>query len=132
LGYPVIGVNFGGSADRSGVSKDATMYANKRSEMWGYMRADLPDLAIPDNKDIIADLTGTLYGYVDTKKYSGIMLESKKDMKKRGLASPDRGDALALTYAYPVKPRDNAGGQHQPLLKQRRGNVAQMEYDVTA
>ena len=27
-------------------------------------------------------------------------------MKKRGLASPDHGDALALTFAYPVAPHD--------------------------
>jgi hypothetical protein len=31
-----------------------------------------------------------------------IQLESKKDMKKRGLPSPGRADALALSFAYPV------------------------------
>jgi hypothetical protein len=31
-----------------------------------------------------------------------IQLERKEDMKRRGLASPDNGDALALTFAYPV------------------------------
>ena len=33
-----------------------------------------------------------------------LQLESKQDMKKRGLASPDSGDALALTYAYDLAP----------------------------
>lgn len=28
-------------------------------------------------------------------------------MRKRGLASPDDGDALALTFAYPVVPRSD-------------------------
>jgi hypothetical protein len=35
-----------------------------------------------------------------------ILLERKDDMKRRGLASPDDGDALALTFAYPVAKRD--------------------------
>jgi hypothetical protein len=32
------------------------------------------------------------------------VLESKADMQKRGQASPDDGDALALTFAHPVAP----------------------------
>ena len=34
------------------------------------------------------------------------LLERKDDMRRRGLASPDDGDALALTFAYPVAKRD--------------------------
>ena len=34
------------------------------------------------------------------------MLESKADMQKRGQASPDDGDALALTFAQPVAPAE--------------------------
>jgi hypothetical protein len=34
-----------------------------------------------------------------------LQLENKSDMKRRGLASPDIADALALTYARPVFPR---------------------------
>jgi hypothetical protein len=36
-----------------------------------------------------------------------IQLEKKSDMKKRGLASPDLADALALTYARTVFPRND-------------------------
>jgi hypothetical protein len=32
-----------------------------------------------------------------------LVLESKADMKKRGQASPDDGDTLALTFAQPVE-----------------------------
>jgi hypothetical protein len=35
-----------------------------------------------------------------------LVLESKADMQKRGQASPDDGDALALTFAQPVKPAE--------------------------
>jgi hypothetical protein len=36
-----------------------------------------------------------------------LQLESKDDMKKRGLLSPNKADALALTFAYPVQPGAN-------------------------
>jgi hypothetical protein len=42
------------------------------------------------------------YGYDAS---DAILLERKDDMKRRGLASPDDGDALALTFAYPVAQR---------------------------
>ena len=35
-----------------------------------------------------------------------IFLESKKDMKARGLASPDAADAIAVTFAFPVAHRE--------------------------
>ena len=35
-----------------------------------------------------------------------IFLESKKDMKSRGLASPDAADAIAVTFAFPVARRE--------------------------
>jgi hypothetical protein len=35
-----------------------------------------------------------------------LVLESKADMQKRGQASPDDGDALALTFAQPVEPAE--------------------------
>jgi phage terminase large subunit len=40
-----------------------------------------------------------------------IFLESKKDMKARGLASPDAADAIALTFSYPVA---NRGDYNRP------------------
>jgi hypothetical protein len=43
------------------------------------------------------------YGYDGS---DAIPLERKDDMRRRGLASPDDGDALAFTFAYPVAKRD--------------------------
>ena len=53
--------------------------------------------------DLVADLTAVDYGYDAS---DAILLERKDDMRKRGLASPDDGDALALTFAHPVAKRD--------------------------
>ena len=54
-------------------------------------------------------MPGVEYGYNIRQE---IQLESKKDMKPRGLALPDNGDALALTFAYDVRPSSIAGGEH--------------------
>ncbi len=78
---------------------------NKRSEMWKGMRDWLKaGGAIPEDPVLHADLIGpeTL-----PRPDGKIVLESKEDMKDRGLPSPGRGDALALSFAHPVtlKPR---------------------------
>lgn len=74
--------------------------ANKRAEMWTSMRSWLETGAIPDEEDLEIDLTGPEYGYAPDQV--SIQLEKKSDMKRRGLSSPDDGDALALTFAEPV------------------------------
>lgn len=103
LGLPVTGVNFGAAADRSQVGQQGAVgYANKRAEMYGTLKEWLSGGMIDPDPELIADLPAVQYGYVMRDGRDVIMLERKEDMKKRGLASPDDGDALALTFAYPV------------------------------
>ena len=103
LQVPVIGVNFAGKADRADPTGSMPKCANKRAEMWVTMLQAMKEgLRLPDDADLVADLCGLEYGF---NLQNEILLEKKADMKKRGLASPDFGDALALTYAYPVMPR---------------------------
>ena len=100
LGVPfVFGINFAGASARFGADGAKPLYANKRAEMWGNLREWLVDASLPDDPELRADLTGVEYGYNGKGE---IQLEKKEDMKKRGLASPDIGDALALTFALPV------------------------------
>lgn len=109
LRQPVMGVQFGAKADRAVVSgQGAVGYANKRAEMWGNMREWLKGGMIPDDPDLASQLTGIEYGYVIRDGQDVILLEKKSDMKKRGLSSPDKADALALTFAYPVQPSDHS------------------------
>ena len=77
-------------------------YANMRSYMWGRMRDWLPRGSIDDTPALEQDLTGP--GYTHNRQ-DQLLLESKEHMKKRALASPDDGDALALTFAFPVSPK---------------------------
>lgn len=87
---------------------DIHKYFNKRAEVWGEMRDWLMAGAeIPDDPELEADLTGPEYDYAKGKRSSGsLFLESKDDMKARGLASPDCGDMLAMTFAVKVAPKE--------------------------
>lgn len=91
--YKVRGVNFGWK------SKNPIMWGNKRAEMWGAIRAWLPTASILNDKILKSDLISPKR---KPDSSGAIYLESKKEMKARGLASPDAADALAVTFAFPV------------------------------
>lgn len=81
-------------------ARNSMQYRNARSEMWGKMREWLMAGAeIPDDPDLEADLTGPEY-YINEK--SQLQMESKDDMKSRGLSSPDSADMLAQTFQVDV------------------------------
>lgn len=96
LGRNPIGVDFGSSSSRQ-------QFLNKRAECWSNMKEWLTDGqgCIPDNDRLKDDLTGVEYQFNMTGK---LQLERKETMRKRGLSSPDFADALAMTFAFPVKP----------------------------
>jgi hypothetical protein len=79
------------------------MYQNKRSEMWGEMKAWLQTASLPNDRQLKSDLVGPHQKFNSS---GAILLESKKDMKARGLASPDAADALAVTFAHSVASRE--------------------------
>lgn len=97
FGNKVEGVNFGGKA------YNPLKYVNRRAEMWGLMNEWLLDqpAQIPDEDSLHSDLMAPGYKFDSNSR---LVLERKEDIKKRGLASPDEGDALALTFASPVNP----------------------------
>jgi hypothetical protein len=74
-------------------------YVNRRAEMWAQMREWLATGALPEDPALREDLCNIEYGYDHNGR---LKLERKEDMKKRGLASPDLADALALTFFAPV------------------------------
>lgn len=92
LGAPVRGVNV------SEAPSLGQTYNNLRTELWFKTKAWLEDRScrIPDNDDLVADLTGIRYSFTSSGK---MQAESKDAMKKRGLKSPDLADALCLTMA---------------------------------
>lgn len=113
LKYRVIAVNAGSAAT------DDQKYANKRAEMWCSMRDWLAECGqIPGDLELRNDLAGPTFHYDNRNR---ILLEKKEDMKRRGLPSPDCGDALSLTFAQPVA--RHGGQQTKPAL-------AHMDYQL--
>jgi len=95
--YKVKGVNFGNK------STNPIMYGNKRAEMWGKMKDWLRSASIPKDRFLKTDLVSPM---IKPDSRGTIFLESKKDMKARGLASPDAADAICVTFAFPVAHRE--------------------------
>lgn len=94
-----------------------TQYANKRAEMYGDLREWLNgEVSLPDEDHIEQDLTSFGYKHNTAGK---LLLESKVEVKKRIKRSPDFGDALALTFAYPVGPMLANNNQSWNKIKDR-------------
>jgi hypothetical protein len=94
LGHVVTEVQFGGKPDDD-------RFANKRTEMWWHLAEWVKNGgALHNDPAMKLDLCAPTYNHRNVAGKTA--LESKDEIKKRGLPSPDIGDALALTFAYPV------------------------------
>ena len=85
----VEGVNNGSKADKS------AQYFNKGSELWFNMRERIRSWNIPDDEELIAQLSTRKFKMASSGK---LQVERKEDMKDRGLVSPDKADALSLAF----------------------------------
>lgn len=87
---------------------DAHLFANARAEWWWGLRGrfENEDIDIDENDDELAAQLGSIRYKFDAK--GRILIESKADMKKRGLPSPDRADAVMLT-----SPLADLGGAYE-------------------
>lgn len=96
-------------------------YFNRRAEMWRLMAdwlkngGELPKGPLAET--LIADLTAPQYSF---DAQGRIRLEAKDEIKKRLGRSTDLGDALALTFATPIRPNVRENKDWAALAKQRR------------
>lgn len=103
-------VNFG-SAPQTEVLilNDGTKRAgpvNRRAEMWMRSLEWLEQEGgadLPDRDSLQADASAPGYTYRTTDQR--LQLESKEQIRARGVRSPDEWDAIVLTFAEPVKDR---------------------------
>lgn len=117
-GYKVISVYAQGSP------RNENQYHNKRAECWNEMALWLRNGAIDGSGILLDDLKGPKK--IIHKTTGKLQVESKDDMKKRGLASPNDGDALSITFGHNVARKDMAASRHS-----RRNRMASgMDYDV--
>lgn len=117
LRYVVTEVPFGGQAN------NPDLYANRRIEMWDGVKEWLQAGGkIPSNVILESDLCAPTYGWNPSGKK---ILEPKDKIKERIGRSPDVADALALTFASPVR-----GGYSRTTrsLNRRRGSTIRDPY----
>lgn len=88
----VIPVNF---ARKSPKSKSARFYDDIVTWMWGNVRDMMKEkeVKLPDDSILIGEFSTRKYYFQSNGK---MKLESKEELKKRGLSSPDKADAVAL------------------------------------
>jgi hypothetical protein len=111
LGYHVIGIGFGHNAT------DEKHYKSRTAEMGARCRQWLMNGgSITDDPQLEEELTSRDYWHNDIDQ---LVLEKKKDMKKRIGVSPDWADALYLTFAQHVPPRQTPRGQLDAALAVR-------------
>jgi len=92
-------VNFGGTSQAKMANPEMAGPKNRRAEMWQRMHDWLKleeGVSIPDLDVLQSDLTST---NVKPTLTNDLLLESKQEMRRRGVCSPDLADALALTFA---------------------------------
>lgn len=92
-GHPVLDMQAGAAAT------DPAIFKNARAEWYWCLRKLFEDGAIdidPDDDELAAQLGAIRYSYSSRGQ---LVIESKDDMRKRGMPSPDRADAVMLTMA---------------------------------
>lgn len=110
LNFSVLDVNFGNASLNP-------RFLNKRAESWWEMKefieglCELPkDVGFPTLKD---ELTAVEYDYTDKGR---IRLDRKADIMEDYGWSPDKADALALTFAYPIADYSDGGMELEPKV----------------
>ncbi len=108
MGYSCVeGINVARTAN------DKDKFANLRAELWWEMRdwlmGELP-VQIPDEDELHRDLCSLGYKH---RSNGQLLIESKAELKARGMPSPDLADALMHTFAM----GQHAGNtQYQPVF----------------
>lgn len=121
LGLPVRGIN---------VSESPTIfnerYINQRAELWftGKAWLEAKDVSLGGDEDLAYELKQPKYKFTSSGK---IQVESKEDMKKRGIDSPNRADAFLLTLAgeavTAISGSNKRTSWNAPLMRVIRGIV---------
>jgi hypothetical protein len=107
LNYSVVDVN-GGNASLN------PRFLNKRAEMWHEMKEFIEGLCeLPPDTKLKEELTCVSYDFTDKGR---IRLDRKSDIMDEFGFSPDRADALAMTFAYPLADFGEEGIRLEPAV----------------
>lgn len=91
--------------------RDSARFANSRAEMYWELRERFQPggVGVPIVVDLPPEKARILQGQLSTIHYAfndrqKVQIESKEQMRQRGLASPDESDAVALAFAPYAQP----------------------------
>ena len=105
LNFSVVDVNGGNSSLNP-------RFLNKRAEMWWEGKEFIEGLCeLPKDSKLKEELTCVEYDYTDKGR---IRLDRKTDIMEQYGFSPDRADALMLTFAYPIADYADSGDELEP------------------
>lgn len=106
-------------------------FYNVRTEAyWRFREALDPNqaggspIALPPDKELEADLTAPTFETIRMKRGMGIKIEPKDDLVKRIGRSPDRGDAVVMSWWAGPKAATDLKGWEQQTKSRRRGGAA--------
>jgi hypothetical protein len=90
----LIDCDFGSAAD------DSERFMDKRAEMWWRMAKWVKTVGcLPSNNGVLGgELTAPTYGFKKRGKRTAFVLESKDEMRARGVGSPDEADSLCMAF----------------------------------
>lgn len=93
IGHRISGINVSESTSRK------EKYDRLRDELWWKCRKAFEEgvMSIPDDEELIFELSNVKYKVESNGK---IKVESKREMRKRGVASPNKADALVLSFYF--------------------------------
>ena len=100
LVFPVVGSESSPLMDKAGQLR----FRNKRAEMYWLMREALdPEaqdpISLPPDKELLSDLCAVRYKVVTMGRNAAIQIRSKDEIREVLGRSPDKGDAVAMTFA---------------------------------
>lgn len=114
LGYSPIEVQFGGRKNLI----DQVHYNDKRTEMYDRGRKWIEDGGVlPNHSRLKSDLCSLTYDFGGVG--GSMRLVSKEQMRREGQDSTDFGDAWALSFAFPVNPKDKVDPLHEAFAQHR-------------
>jgi hypothetical protein len=118
LGLPATGINVSESPSFSA----AGQYVNLKAELWYRGKAwfEKRDCKLPNDDRLINELATVRYKFASNGK---TQIESKDEIKRRGLKSPDVADSFILTFAGNAATMLHGGNGHSSWGKPIRRNV---------
>lgn len=116
MDLPAVGVNVAESSGSMGTGN------RLRDELWYRLKEALMThkLCLPFNQQLLAEQTAPMATYTSNGK---LKIESKDEMKRRGLRSPDIADAVNLTFASNASPLEVITGGARARGYYRRGSL---------